>query len=56
MTIFLLMGIKGFISIVRSKVIELLNDNRETEKMPKINCLLIYCNCIFRYDCIWIYT
>lgn len=36
MGIFLLMSIKGFVSIVRSKVIELLNDSRRTEKMPKI--------------------
>ena len=36
MAIFLLMAIKGFISIARSNVIELLNDNRKTEKMPKI--------------------
>lgn len=36
MAIFLLMSIKGFISIARSKVIELLNDSRKTEKMPKI--------------------
>lgn len=36
MAIFLLMSIKGFINIARSKVIELLNDNRKTEKMPKI--------------------
>ncbi len=35
--IFLFMSIKGFISIVRSNVIDLLNDSKKTEKMPKIN-------------------
>lgn len=36
MVIFLLMSIKGFVNISRSKVIELLNNSRKTEKMPKI--------------------
>lgn len=36
MAIFLLMSIKGFVNISRSKVIELLNDSRKTEKMPKV--------------------
>lgn len=34
--IFLLMSIKGFINIASSKVIDLLNDSKKTEKMPKI--------------------
>ena len=37
MIIFLFMSIKGFINIVRSNVIELLNANKKQEKMPKIN-------------------
>lgn len=37
MAIFLLMSIKGFVSIARSKVVELLNDSKKTEKMPKIS-------------------
>ena len=37
MTIFILMSIKGFISIIRSKVINLLNDSRKVERMPRIN-------------------
>ena len=36
MAIFLLMSIKGFINIASSKVIDLLNDSKKTEKMPKI--------------------
>lgn len=36
MAIFLLMSIKGFVNISRSKVIELLNSSRKTEKMPKV--------------------
>lgn len=36
MTIFFLMSIKGFINIASSKVIDLLNDSKKTEKMPKI--------------------
>lgn len=36
MAIFLLMSIKGFVNISRSKVIELLNNSRKTEKMPKV--------------------
>lgn len=39
MAIFLLMSIKGFLNISRSKVIELLNDSRKTEKMPKVTAL-----------------
>ena len=35
--IFIFMSIKGFVNIVRSKVIDLLNDSRKTERMPKIN-------------------
>lgn len=35
--IFLFMSIKGFISIIKSNVIDLLNDSKKTEKMPKIN-------------------
>lgn len=37
--IFLLMSIKGFINIARSKVIDLLNDSKKVERMPKINVL-----------------
>ena len=37
--IFTMMSIKGFISIVRSKVIDLLNDSRKVERMPRINSL-----------------
>lgn len=37
MIIFVFMSTKGFINIVRSKVIDLLNDSKKTEKMPKIN-------------------
>ncbi|MDZ5253717.1 ABC transporter permease [Clostridium sp. LIBA-8841] len=36
MSIFLLMSIKGFVNIASSKVIDLLNDSKKTEKMPKI--------------------
>ena len=39
--IFLFMSIKGFISIVRSKIVDLLNASKKQEKMPKVN-LLIY--------------
>ncbi len=35
--IFLFMSVKGFISIIKSNVIDLLNDSKKTEKMPKIN-------------------
>lgn len=31
------MSIKGFVNIARSKVIDLLNDSKKVEKMPKIN-------------------
>ena len=41
MGIFLFMSIKGFISIVRSKIVDLLNANKKQEKMPKVN-LFIY--------------
>ena len=37
MVIFLFMSIKGFINIIKSNVIELLNANKKQEKMPKIN-------------------
>ena len=37
MFIFLLMSIKGFVNIARSKVIDLLNDSKKSEKMPKIS-------------------
>lgn len=36
MAIFLLMSIKGFVNISKSKVIDLLNNSRKTEKMPKV--------------------
>lgn len=39
MAIFLLMSIKGFVNIASSKVIDLLNDSKKTEKMPKITVL-----------------
>ena len=39
MVIFTMMSIKGFISIVRSKVIDLLNDSRKVERMPRISIL-----------------
>ena len=37
MVIFTIMSVKGFISIMRSKIIDLLNDSRKVERMPKIN-------------------
>lgn len=37
MSIFFIMSIKGFINIASSKVIDLLNDSKKIEKMPKIN-------------------
>lgn len=37
MAIFLFMSIKGFINIIRSKVIDLLNDSKKEEVMPRIN-------------------
>ncbi|WP_099346177.1 FtsX-like permease family protein [Clostridium tertium] len=40
MCIFLFMSIKGFISIVRSKIVDLLNANKKQEKMPKVNFLI----------------
>ncbi|SHJ29510.1 putative ABC transport system permease protein [Clostridium cavendishii DSM 21758] len=41
MTIFLIITIKGFINIVRSRIIDLLNANKKQEKMPKVG-LFIY--------------
>ena len=40
MLIFLFMSIKGFINIIKSNVIELLNANKKQEKMPKINFII----------------
>lgn len=40
MAIFLFMSIKGFISIVRSKIVDLLNASKKQEKMPKVNILI----------------
>ena len=40
MFIFLFMSIKGFISIVRSKIVDLLNASKKQEKMPKVNFLI----------------
>ena len=40
MCIFLFMSIKCFISIVRSKIVDLLNANKKQEKMPKVNFLI----------------
>lgn len=40
MVIFLFMSIKGFINIIKSNVIELLNANKKQEKMPKINFII----------------
>lgn len=40
MCIFLFMSIKGFISIVRSKIVDLLNANKKQEKMPKVNFII----------------
>ncbi len=40
MCIFLFMSIKGFISIVRSKIVDLLNASKKQEKMPKVNFLI----------------
>ncbi|MBE6054128.1 MAG: FtsX-like permease family protein [Clostridium sartagoforme] len=40
MCIFLFMSIKGFINIVRSKIVDLLNANKKQEKMPKVNFLI----------------
>ena len=37
MAIFILMSVKGFINIIRSKVIDLINASKKTEKMPKVN-------------------
>ena len=37
MGIFLFFSIKGLINIIRSKVIDLLNENKKNEVMPKIN-------------------
>ena len=51
MAIFLFMSIKGFISIARSNVIELLKDSRKTEKMPKIT-LFTYIIAIVSSCCI----
>lgn len=51
MAIFLLMSIKGFISIARSKVIELLNDSKKVEKMPKIT-VFTYIIAIISIACI----
>lgn len=42
MGIFLFMSAKGLVNIARSKVIDLLNDSRKTEKMPKINALTFF--------------
>lgn len=39
MVIFTIMSIKGFISIIRSKIIDLLNDSRKVERMPRVNIL-----------------
>lgn len=39
MGIFLLMSIKGFVSIVRSSIIELLNAGKKEDKIPKITFL-----------------
>lgn len=40
MAIFLFMSIKGFISIVRSKIVDLLNASKKQEKMPKVSFLI----------------
>ncbi|MDB1932898.1 MULTISPECIES: FtsX-like permease family protein [Clostridium] len=40
MCIFLFMSIKGFISIVRSKIVDLLNASKKQERMPKVNFLI----------------
>lgn len=40
MCIFLFMSIKGFISIVRSKIVDLLNASKKQEKMLKVNFLI----------------
>ncbi|WP_394899732.1 FtsX-like permease family protein [Clostridium tertium] len=40
MCIFLFMSIKGFISIVRSKIVDLLNANKKQEKMPIVNFII----------------
>ncbi|GAA0084108.1 FtsX-like permease family protein [Clostridium sp. CTA-7] len=40
MCIFLFMSIKGFISIVRSRIVDLLNESKKQEKMPKVNFLI----------------
>ncbi|MDI9218207.1 MAG: FtsX-like permease family protein [Clostridium sp.] len=40
MCIFLFMSIKGFISIVRSKIVDLLNANKKQENMPKVNFII----------------
>lgn len=37
LVIFLFMSIKGFINIARSNVIDLLNDSKKAERMPKIS-------------------
>ena len=49
--IFLLMTIKGFINIARSKVIELINNSKRVEKMPKVNAF-IYIIAVLSLGCI----
>lgn len=49
--IFLLMSIKGFINIARSKVIELINNSKRVEKMPKVNAF-IYIIAVLSLGCI----
>lgn len=51
MAIFLLMSIKGFVNISRSNVIELLNNSRKTEKMPKVT-FFTYIIAIISIGCI----
>lgn len=51
MAIFLLMSIKGFVNISRSKVIELLNNSRKTENMPKVT-FFTYIIAIISIGCI----
>ncbi len=51
MVIFLLMSIKGFINIARSKVIDLLNESKKTDRMPKIN-VVTYLVAMFSVGCI----
>lgn len=46
MTIFMMMSIKGLVSIMRSKIINLLNAGQKVEQMPKINVFTYMIACV----------